>query len=305
MDEAATRQRFLIISNGHGEDAIAAEMVAKFPPRVLAEAFPIIGSGKAYNGICRLVGPRATLASEGWRNVKGSLRRDIVNGGLLTIPPIIRFLRSVRGRYDRVIVVGDMVGVLACLVSGLKGLVYIDVYKTGAARLYSGLERWAIRRSCDLVFCRAQNLADMLAEDGVDARCAGNLMMDTVPYGRYEAAERRGQRLAVTLLPGSRPLTSESFALQIAALRLLPEAERPDVFLAVAGSVSVEDLAKSAGLNRASILSGDPDDLGQLTDGKLVVHMARGRAMGNLLAASDLVLSQAGTATVQALGLGR
>src|SRR5690606_16206396 len=47
------------------------------------------------------------------------------------------------------------------------------------------------------------------------------------------------------------------------------------------------------------------DDLGQLTDGKLVVHMARGRAMGNLLAASDLVLSQAGTATVQALGLGR
>lgn len=305
MDEAATRQRFLIISNGHGEDAIAAEMVAKFPPQVSAEAFPIIGSGKAYNGICRLVGPRATLASEGWRNVKGSLRRDIVNGGLLTIPPIIRFLRSVRGRYDRVIVVGDMVGVLACLVSGLKGLVYIDVYKTGAARLYSGLERWAIRRSCDLVFCRAQNLADMLAEDGVDARCAGNLMMDTVPYGRYEAAERRSQRLAVTLLPGSRALTSESFALQIAALRLLPEAERPDVFLAVAGSVSVEDLAKSAGLNRASILSGDPDDLGQLTDGKLVVHMARGRAMGNLLAASDLVLSQAGTATVQALGLGR
>ena len=33
--------------------------------------------------------------------------------------------------------------------------------------------------------------------------------------------------------------------------------------------------------------------------------MARGGAMGNLLTVSDLVLSQAGTATVQALGLGK
>ena len=85
----------------------------------------MIGSGKAYDGICPIVGPRATLASEGWRNVKGSLRRDIVNGGLLTVPPALRFLRSMRGRYDRIIVVGDMVGVLACLITGSGGTVGI------------------------------------------------------------------------------------------------------------------------------------------------------------------------------------
>jgi uncharacterized protein (TIGR03492 family) len=109
----------------------------------------------------------------------------------------------------------------------------------------------------------------------------------------------------VTLLPGSRALTSESFALQVDALRSLPAELRPDVFLAVAGSVSVDDLARQTGLKRTPMLSIEPSDLGELSDGELTIHMARGGAMGNLLAASDLVLSQAGTATVQALGLGK
>jgi uncharacterized protein (TIGR03492 family) len=305
LSEAATRQRFLIISNGHGEDAIAAQVISRFPASIEADAYPVIGSGKAYDGICRVVGPRASLASEGWRNVKGSLRRDIVNGGLLTVPPALKFLRKMRGKYDRVIVVGDMVGVLACLVTGYRDLVYIDVYKTGAARLYSSLERWAIAKACSLVFCRAENLATMLREDGVNASAPGNLMMDTIPHGQYDAASRRRNALAVTLLPGSRALTAESFALQINGLRQVAPENMPDIFLAVAGSVKIEDLAKAAGLRRSHHLSSEPDDLGQLTDGEITVHMARGRAMGNLLDTSDFVLSQAGTATIQSLGLGK
>jgi uncharacterized protein (TIGR03492 family) len=305
VSEVASRQRFLVISNGHGEDAIAAQLVARLPSSVSAEAYPMIGSGKAYDGVCPTVGPRATLASEGWRNVKGSLRRDIVNGGLLTVPPALRFLRSMRGRYDRIIVVGDMVGVLACMVTGNRDLVYIDVYKTGAARLYSPLERLAIRRTCALVFCRATSLAALLRKSGVDARSEGNLMMDTIPRGDYDAASRRTRELAVTLLPGSRALTGESFLLQIEALKRVPEERRPDIFLAVAGSVNVEDLARAAGLTRVPMLSSEPDDLGTLSGNGLTVHMARGRAMGNLLDASDVVMSQAGTASIQSLGLGK
>ena len=305
MSEAATRQRFLIISNGHGEDAIAAQLIARLPPNVFAEAYPMIGGGKAYDGICPIVGPRATLASEGWRNVKGSVRRDVVSGGLLTIPPALRFLQAIRGHYDRLIVVGDMVGVLACLASGHRNLVYIDVYKTGAARLYSRLERWAIARTCAMVFCRADSLAQLLRHDGVDARAPGNLMMDTIPRGQYDVAARRTRPLAVALLPGSRALTGESFALQVAALRQVPAEQRPDVFLAVAGNVNVEELARSAQLTRAPMLSSEPDDLGMLRDNELTVHMARGRAMGNLLEAADVVMSQAGTASVQALGMGK
>lgn len=305
MSEAAPRQRFLFISNGHGEDAIAAQLIARLPNHISVDAYPMIGNGKAYDGICSIVGPRATLASEGWRNVKGSLRRDIVNGGLLTVPPALKFLHSMRGLYDRVIVVGDMVGVLACGFTGHRDLVYIDVYKTGAARLYSNLEIQAIKRSCALVFCRAENLAALLRQAGVDARAEGNLMMDTIPRGDYDAASRRTRELAVALLPGSRALTGESFALQIEALRRVPADLRPDIFLAVAGSVGVESLARAAGLSRVPMLSSEPDDLGTLSGKGITVHMARGRAMGNLLDTADIVMSQAGTASTQAMGLGK
>ncbi len=305
MAEASVRLRYLFISNGHGEDWISAAIVARLPKWIEAEAYPMIGAGNAYANVCRIVGPRASLASEGWRNVKGSLRRDLATGGLRTVPPALSFLRKMRGKYDRIVVVGDMVGVLACLGTGHRDLIYLDVYKTGAARLYSVPERWAIKRACATVFCRSDNLARTLEHIGVDARCAGNIMMDTIPSGDYDARARRTKSTAVTLLPGSRALTAESFALQVDGLRTLPPDLRPDIFLAVAGSINVDDLAKKTGLRRTSMLSAEAADLGELSDGTLTIHMAKGSAMGNLLAASDLVLSQAGTATVQALGLGK
>ena len=55
---------------------------------------------------------------------------------------------------------------------------------------------------------------------------------------------------------------------------------------------SWNDLAKKTGLRRTSMLSAEPDDMGELSDGDLTIHMGRGGAMGNMLAASDLVLSQ-------------
>ena len=305
MAEASVRRRFLFVSNGHGEDWIAAAIVGRLPQTIHVDAYAMIGAGNAYNGVCPLVGPRATLASQGWRNVKGSLRRDVATGGLRIVPPALKFLRQALGRYDRVVVVGDMVGVIAAATTGHRGLFYLDVYKTGAARLYSAAERWVIKKSCQTVFCRASSLAQALVTMGVDARCAGNVMMDAIPSGDYDATARRTRPAAVTLLPGSRALTAESFALQVAALRTLPAELRPDVFLAVAGGINVDDLARQTGLRRTPLLSAESADLGQLSDGDITIHMARGGALANLLAASDFVLSQAGTATVQALGSGK
>ncbi|ODT83411.1 MAG: hypothetical protein ABS76_03340 [Pelagibacterium sp. SCN 64-44] len=305
MSEVASRQRFLIISNGHGEDWIAAALAARLVQNSFVEAYPVVGSGNAYGGICPVVGPRARLESGGARTAKGSLRRDLAKGGLAMLPPALRFMRSVRGRYDRIVVVGDVMVPLLAWLTGHRDLIYIDCYKTGAARLYSPAERFVIGRTCAKVFCRADNLAALLRQSGIDATAPGNLMMDTIPTGDYDAQSRRTRPLAITLLPGSRGETADNFARQIAALRQLPAETLPDIFLAVAGDVSVEDLAEAGGLRRTTMLSTEGDDLGSLSDGKLTVHMLRGRAMGNALAASDIVLSQAGTASVQALGLGK
>jgi len=108
----------------------------------------------------------------------------------------------------------------------------------------------------------------------------------------------------VTLLPGSRATTGESLALQVEALRLLPEAERPDAFVAVAGGIAPDELATATGLRWERPNSGEAADLGRLVGEDLVLNLATG-VTGNLIEAGDVVLSQAGTATQQALGLGR
>lgn len=289
----APPRRLLFITNGYGEDSVGAEIIRRLPPELSAEAYPTLGPGKAYDGICPVIGPRAHLASEGSRVAKGTVTRDIATGGLGTLLPGLKFLRSVRGGHDSVVVIGDFVMVAGCWLAGIKGITYLDVYKTGYGRPYAGIEKAIIARTCRRVFNRSDRLAGSLREAGVDAVAAGNVMMDTITGSDYDAASRRSRPRAVTLLPGSRDQTAANLAVQVEALRLIPEAERPDIFLALAGAVTPEDLAQATGLR----VEGD-----RLT-GDVEIHFARG-AMRNMVEASDLVLSQAGTATIQSLGLG-
>lgn len=291
--EVAAARRILFISNGYGEDSVGAEIVRRLPPGLQAEAYPTLGPGKAYEGICSVVGPRAHLASEGSRVSRGTVTRDIVTGGLGTLLPGLAFMRSVRNAYDHVVVIGDFIGIAGCWLAGIRGVTYLDVYKTGFGRPYSGIEKWVIARTCRRVFNRSDRLAETLRAIGVDAVAAGNVMMDTITAGDFAAGIRRSRLHAVTLLPGSRDQTAANFAIQVAALRLIPEEQRPDIFLALAGGVDLDDLARAADLHR----DGD-----RLT-GDLTIHAARG-AVRNMVEVSDLVLSQAGTATIQALGLG-
>lgn len=276
--------KLLIISNGHGEDAIAAEIVRRLPGNVTAEAYPTLGDGHAYDGVCPIVGPRAHLPSEGWRNTRNSVAKDVAGGGIATVWPGLRFIRAARGKYDRVMVVGDMIGVYGAWITGHKDVLYIDVYKTGFGSSYLPIDKWILRRTAKTVFCRSEKLASALAAAGIDAHAAGNVMMDTVPKAAGITVPRR-RGLAITILPGSRTHALDHFALQAKGLAQVPEEMRPDLLCAVATSVDEAALRERA-------------------EG-LEISYLPGRALGDLLERSDFVLSQAGTATIQAIGLGR
>jgi uncharacterized protein (TIGR03492 family) len=297
-------RRVLVISNGIGEDSIGAGIIRKLPSSLAAEAYPTLGAGHAYQGLCPIVGPRAFLPSEGSRVERGTLRKDLVAGAWGAMPPALRFLRGARRTYDSFLVVGDLVGVMACWLAGISGVVYLDVYNTGYGRSYYLGEKLVMRRVCRTVFCRAEMLAGQLRRLGIDARADGNIMLDTIPAGDYEAARRRLRLKSVALLPGSRGGAVANFALQIESLGLLPEDQRPDIFVAVAEGVDPEDLARATGLFLHPPQGGEPGDLGRLSGRGFHLHLARG-ALKPLVEAADLVLSQAGTATVQAMGLGR
>ncbi|HEX4296640.1 MAG TPA: hypothetical protein VHZ56_01335 [Devosia sp.] len=282
----------LFISNGHGEDSIAAEIVRRLPPGFAVAAYPTLGDGHAYAGVCPLVGPRRHLPSQGQRR-RGSFWRDARSG--YGIGAALRFMRTEAPAYDAIVVVGDLLGIVMCWWSGNRVRLYLDVYKSGFANRYSGLERWIVRRSCDLVLTRDPILAAQLETAGVAARFAGNVMMDTLVTGPYDAAGRRAHPRAVALLPGSRAATADNLALQLAALRLLPDAAGLDLFAALAPGTDAASLARGTGL----VLDGDT-----LRGDGLSVHLSTG-SLGAVLAASDIVLGQGGTANLQALGMGK
>lgn len=299
-----TKGRILFIANGNGEDSIAAEIISRLPRGYKADAYPVVGEGKAFYGVCPIVGPRSQVASQGWRHTKGSVLRDLKSGMLSGVLPAIRFLRSVAAQYEKIVVVGDNVGLVLCWLAGVDVAIYLDVFKSGFAHTYSKPERWLIKSTSKTVFCRDAMLAKTLSGAGIDARFAGNVMLDTVNYGAYDTHSRRSAPLAVTLLPGSRSTTGESLAIQIEALHQLPSSVPIDVFVAVANGVMPHNLASSTGMAWVSPSTNEAADLGTLMGEGLMVHLATGVA-GNLIEAADLVLSQAGTATQQALGLGK
>ncbi|RUT31189.1 hypothetical protein EMQ25_10010 [Arsenicitalea aurantiaca] len=294
--------RVLILSNGHGEDAIGAELVRRLPAGITAEAYPTIGSGAAYQGVCPIVGPRAVLPSEGSRVHRGSLRADLRGGAIGRLVAGLRFLRTLRNRHDDIVVVGDSLGIIALWLAGHREVLFLDVYKTGFGRPYGWLEQRLVLRTARHVFSRSPELAAVLNRAGGAASCHGNVMLDTVPRGNFDASAHRSSPHAVTLLPGSRGDAPENFALFAAALRLLPAAQRPDVFLALAGTLDPETLASATGLTFAA--GGTGDGLGSLEDEDLLIHLVRGRALGNLLEASDAALALSGTAAIQAMGSG-
>ena len=292
--------RVLLISNGHGEDSIGADLVRRLPGTIACEAYPTLGAGRAYEGVCAVVGPRRFLPSEGLRR-RGTLLKDARAG--FGIGAALRFMRRDARRYNAIVVVGDMLGVIMCWLSGRRVRVYLDVYKSGYANRYSALERYVLRRTCDLVLTRDERLAEQLRDAGVPAGFAGNAMMDTLVTGQFDARGRRRHAKAIAILPGSRKSCVQNFALQVAALRQVPDVADIDLFAVLATGADVAEMAAASGL--AFIGEGEgPDSLGTLAGDGLTIHLAKG-SLGAVIEACDIVLGQAGTANLQAIGMGR
>lgn len=292
--------KLLIISNGHGEDSIAAEIVRRLPKRIEIAAYPTLGDGRAYEGVAPIVGPRRKLPSEGHR-LRGSLIRDAFAG--FGIGPALGFMRGEAKKYDAVLVVGDMLGIVMCWWTRQRVRLYLDVYKSGYDNRYSPAELFILRRTADLVMTRDAILAEQLNAAKVPAKFVGNAIMDTVVQGPYDALRRRHHAKAIAVLPGSRVSLVDNFKVQVDALRRVPGIEGIDVFAVLAPPGDAADLEGISGLRLAPSMSRD-GDLGTLTDGRVTLHLSSG-SLGAVLAASDVVLGQGGTANLQALGLGK
>ena len=297
--------RVLVISNGYGEDAMAAMFARELSKHVdLVEALPTVGAGKSYEGVCETVGPRGSLASEGHRKV-GSLLKDFQNGLAFTAMKHINFLRNNRGRWDKVVTVGDIVGPLLSVAGGHQVDLHIDVYNSGYARQYSAAEKQALKRCTRKVLCRDDILAGSLRAMNIDAGFAGNLMMDTVPELDFDIAPLIGEKIAVTLLPGSREQAAEVFAIEMDAINRLSQRYPMVVLVPVAQNVDIATLIQKAGLRNLieqNLIGGQHLAISASFDQTEIHFFDKG--IGTLAKRSRAIVGQAGTAVFQSAGLG-
>ena len=297
----------LVISNGKGEDYVAArvlERLRELAPGLSVAAFPLVGEGEqlAAAGVT-VVGPRRALPSGGFTfHSPAVLWRD-VRAGLLGLT--LRQAAFLRGLGPRgMFVVGDVYAQAhAALVPAPRRVLQtlVSVHHGGGEGV--GL-RWfmegfrgpelALLRRAQAVYARDDATAAWLRARGVPAAWVGNPMMDgldappLVPRGTAGAP-------VVALLPGSRGQAAASLDLMRRALELAPPT------LALVAWTGAAPLPRPEGWEADD--AAPPGLPAAWRRGPRRLWWTTG-AFPAVLASADAVLGTAGTANEQAVGLG-
>lgn len=302
-------RRLLFITNGNGEIAIAgrlAQDVRALDAEVAIEHVALVG--ESCSNLMAEVGPRRVMPSGGliaMGNV-GNIVRD-VRGGLLALTfAQYRFLRSVRGRYDAIIAVGDVFALLMARLPKAP-VTYVGTAKSVLVAPYGLMERRVLRTARD-VFVRDEATAQRLRDQGVDAQAPGNVIVDLFARSRDPRAidALAGFRPAIALFPGSRASAYDDAAFLFDVLARVGDA-LPSLGAAcsIAPMLDVERFAERARASGLSVEpSRDPCMPFVAKRGERVLMRAWRGEIGALLPLVQLVIGQAGTANEAAASAG-
>ncbi|NEP62133.1 MAG: hypothetical protein F6K31_35190 [Symploca sp. SIO2G7] len=318
--------RLLCISNGHGEDLIAARILHALQglvPHLPMAALPIVGEGRQYQKLgIEIIGPTKQMPSGGFIYMDSQqLARDL-QGGLLQLT--IAQLRSM-GQWlrsdDAVLAVGDIVPLLFGWLSrhayGFVGtakseyhvrdeqghcldestpLDFLDLQRTC---VYMPWERWLMQRSV-CVFPRDSMTACRLKHWAVATYDAGNPMMDgfAIPADQELTSQ---SSLTVLLLPGSRPPEAyENWQRLLQAVANISDHSRQPITVLTAVAPSL-DLTRLAAVLIAH--GWQHSDQGyQRGSSRLLLGQD---SFVDYAHRANIAIATAGTATEQFVGLGK
>lgn len=306
--------RLLLISNGHGEDLSGALLGQAFQARgVAVEALPLVGHGEAYRRAgLPVIGPTRDFSTGGlgYTSLRGRLT-ELRQGQLAYLLGRLRATWRRRRSCDWVVVVGDVVPLLAAWLTGKPLAMYLVAYSSH----YEGRLRlpwpcgWLLRQArVRLLWSRdALTAGDLSQQLGRPVHFVGNPFQEgTGP--RETLTSGAGEGSVLGLLPGSRlPEARFNLLQMLEVLRQLPK-PWPDhlrILAALVPSLSAEEIGRAAAPSGWSLEPPAAGGSGRvLRCGALRVELVADRFWG-VLHSSDLLLAMAGTATEQAVGLGK
>ena len=300
-------RRILFVSNGHGENAIA-ERIARELRAIARVPFGLDHLalvGEPSNGVLATVGPRRTLPSGGlvaMGNVR-ALTRDLRAGFVGLFASQIRFLRREGGRYDCVVAVGDVYA-LALARFARRPVIFVGTAKSVYVAPYGPLERRFLRGAAR-VFVRDSATAERLRAQGVAADAPGNTIVELAD-GAPPLPEELAGNSFIGILPGSRASAYLDAVRLCGVIRALGERVAPaHALLSIAPSLGPDRFAAALaedGWIVEPAVSSDAIAFRAHAGGATLLGW-RG-PLGTLLAASRLILGQAGTANEQAAAAG-
>ncbi|AFY38853.1 hypothetical protein Lepto7376_2580 [[Leptolyngbya] sp. PCC 7376] len=332
--------RILCLSNGHGEDAIAVQVLEQIQvqnPDISLAALPIVGTGHAYQKLdIPIIGRTQQMPSGGFVYMDNrQLARDI-KGGLLKLTwqqhkSIQRWAKQT-DEPSLILAVGDIVPLIFALLSGTNyafiGTAKSEYYlrdsdgqwlsKTSGLEKWFGSvylpwERWLLsRKKCLAVYPRDRLTTDILQKYKIAAVDLGNPMMDGLEPSQLELEEEE-RTLTCVLLPGSRlPEALHNWRkILVATQQIRDKYQTVNFIAAIAPSLESTDFGETLNKFGWHTTNQIPDDL-RFNDPEIKGFM-QGQATlvisqnyyAETLNRADVAIAMAGTATEQFVGLGK
>ncbi len=293
------RPRFVIASNGNGEDAIGARLAQKVRasfPAAHIEAFPLVGQGEPYKD-CGIPIDAPLLNSPTGGIIKYHFKdfvQEIRSGLLRHIGNQFREWKKIRHHCRTVLCVGDAYLLCHTLWGQGKKALLIATAKTQFISGHWKLESFIYRHVCAHVWTRDEETAVELRRRGVPATFDGNPIMDLLSDQTHKI-NLWGKGRRILILPGSRSRAYKDLKLLLSALKLISERCEISAILVVALSLDLQKLINSA--------EGWNYDGEKLSLGKLHVTVYCGEVSA-VASGAELLLGLGGTANQVCAGMG-
>ncbi len=304
---------FLLLSNGHGEDlsgALIGKALKEKGHKVLA--LPLVGKGNAYldSGIRVLkTGQEFRTGGIGYTSFKGRLT-EILEGQLFyLISRLFIFFQAAR-KFDLIIIIGDVVPLLATWIIRQKSVIYLVAYSShyeGKLNLpwpcTSCLKSKRILEIFSRDLLTAKDLSQQLNRE---VKFLGNPFMDEV-LKKDKTLPKSINRIG--LLPGSRrPELEDNLLLIISVIQEIPSEA---IFhlgisfdLALVRSLDDYSLEKLIYKKGWRLIKDEKKNQNFLISKQHKINLHRD-SFRSILQSSDLLISMAGTAAEQAVGLSK
>ena len=304
----------LFLSNGHGEDVIAATIATKvreLAPAIKIMAYPVVGYGDAYRRAdLPVVGVQQAMPTGGFiLKGAGNLWKDLKAGLIDLTRRQIRDLKERSAAVDGVVAVGDVYALWLAGRFVRRRTLFVATAKSEYIRGHYFWEYALMRRYAVHVYARDLLTAQAMARRKVPAEFVGNVMMDALSIHGSDLGLRPDLRV-VGLLPGSR---QDAYGNALDLLRVVEAleglGEEIGFLMSVAPSLEVEPLVRAAREDGWRALDDVPVSIAggsrwTLAKRGLQVICVQG-AFGDLLSRADIVIGLAGTGNEQAAGLGK